>query len=103
MAKVADKGVATTNAGRFPSRHRLSTVGAEDPLPMVRLPARGAPRNVSRDTRGILFREALVNIEVTAIWLGLTKSVRVPLGVRTWRSSNVARSRGCQPVCRKVL
>ena len=39
--------------------------------------------NVSRESRALLFRKTLVDIEVMAIWLGLTKSVRVPFGVRT--------------------
>ena len=81
--KDAAKGVERADAGRFHSRHRVSTVGAADPLPIVRLPSRNPLRNVSRESRGILFRETLVDIEVMAIWLGLTKSVRVPFGVRT--------------------
>jgi hypothetical protein len=38
MRKGAEKGVATSDAGRFPSRRRVLTTGSEDPLPMVRLP-----------------------------------------------------------------
>ena len=55
----------------------------EDPLPMLRLPARGALRNVLRDTRALLFRETFVDIELTTIWLMVQNSVRVPLGVPT--------------------
>jgi hypothetical protein len=46
------------------------------------LPERDALRNVSRVTRGILFREVLVDIEVMAISLLEEKKVRVPLGVQ---------------------
>jgi hypothetical protein len=46
MRKGAEKGVTTSDAGRFPSRRRVSTAGLEDPLPMVRLPKRYAPRTI---------------------------------------------------------
>ena len=39
LRKVAEKGVERADAGSLHSRHRVSTVGAADPLPIVRLPA----------------------------------------------------------------
>ena len=79
---LAEIGPQTSDVGSYPSRRRVSTAGAEDPLPIVRLPARNTLRNVSRESRALLFREALVDIEVTAIWRPTLKIVRVSLGVR---------------------
>jgi hypothetical protein len=36
--KLAGKGLETSDAGSYHSRRRVSTAGAEDPLPIVRLP-----------------------------------------------------------------
>jgi hypothetical protein len=47
----AEQGRETGDAGSCPSRRRVSTVGAANPLPILRLPTRDAYRNVSGDTR----------------------------------------------------
>jgi hypothetical protein len=47
LRKVAERWLETADAGSFHSRRRVSTAGSEDPLPIVRLPARNAYRNVS--------------------------------------------------------
>ena len=47
LRKVAEKGVERADAGSWSSRRRVSTSGAADPLPIVRLPERDTLRNVS--------------------------------------------------------
>jgi hypothetical protein len=42
--KTRGKGVERADAGSWPSRRRVSTAGAEDPLPIVRLPERDGYR-----------------------------------------------------------
>jgi hypothetical protein len=45
LRKVTRKGVEMADAGSLHSRRRVSTGGAENPLPMVRLPERSPLRN----------------------------------------------------------
>jgi hypothetical protein len=40
LRKDAEKGVERADAGSLHSRRRVSTVGAANPLPIVRLPKR---------------------------------------------------------------
>jgi hypothetical protein len=44
VRKGAGKGVETADAGSLASRRRVSTAGAADPLPIVRLPERDGYR-----------------------------------------------------------
>ena len=94
-AKTPERCVETWDAGRYSSRRRVSTGGAADPLPIVRLPGRDTPRNTSRELRDLLFRKTIVIIGFTAIWLPSLKKVRVPFGVRVRYSSNSRARAGC--------
>src|SRR5262249_44080865 len=53
VRKVAEKGRLMSDAGSCPSRRRVVTAGLENPLPIVRLPARDpyrTPRKRSLET-----------------------------------------------------
>jgi hypothetical protein len=70
--KVAAKGVETANAESFYSRRRVSTAGAEDPLPIVRLPEGVNSRIVSkigRDARPLRCWWALLGTEGVVVVL----------------------------------
>jgi hypothetical protein len=68
--QVARKGVETADAGSLPSRRRVSTGGAEDPLPIARLPERDARQHGASRQEKLLLSELSAEVGSNAELLG---------------------------------